>query len=99
VKAHNALYWYEISVLHELAKQQYIYFGFEHTTNCIQQLTIKVNRMDIEIIQSYLVNVVNPDIEKDQKRYTCLTGIYSSPSPFSLSFFHNLYYKFQYKFF
>jgi hypothetical protein len=33
--AHNGLYWYEIPVLRELAKQQYMYFGFKHATDCI----------------------------------------------------------------
>jgi hypothetical protein len=76
-KAHNVLYRYEILVLPELPKQQFIYFGFKHATDCIQQLTVKVNGMDIETtmkdkypIQYYLVNVVKSHMEKDQKRDT-----------------------------
>jgi hypothetical protein len=76
-KAHNGLYWYEIFVLCEVADQQFIYFRFKHATDYIQQLMIKVNGMDIEStmedkypIQSYLVNVVKPHMEKDQKRDT-----------------------------
>jgi hypothetical protein len=34
-KGHNELYWYEIPILRELAKQQYMFFGFKHTTDCI----------------------------------------------------------------
>jgi hypothetical protein len=47
-------------------------FGFKHATDCIQQLTIKQNGLDIENtlqdkypMVSYLVNVVKPQIEKD----------------------------------
>jgi hypothetical protein len=75
--AHTTLHWYEIPVLRELAKQQYIFVGFKHATDCIQQLTVKVNGLDIETTMqdkypmiSYLVNVVKPQMEKDQKRDT-----------------------------
>jgi hypothetical protein len=54
-----------------------MFFGFKHATDCIQQLTVKQNGLDIETTMqdkyprvSYLVNVVKPNMEKDQKRDT-----------------------------
>jgi hypothetical protein len=54
-----------------------MFFGFKNSTDCIQQLTIKQNGLDIETtiqnkypMVSYIVNVVKPQMEKDQKRDT-----------------------------
>jgi hypothetical protein len=59
-KAHIVLYWYEIPVSRELAKQHYMYFRFKHAIDCIQQCTIQ-NKYPI---QSYLVSVVKPRVGK-----------------------------------
>jgi hypothetical protein len=52
-------------------------FGFKHATDCISQLTVRQNGLNIETsiqdkypMVSYLVNVVNPHMKKDQKRDT-----------------------------
>jgi hypothetical protein len=51
-----------------------MFFGFKHATDCISQLTVKQNGLDIKTsmqdkypMVNYIDNVAKPHMEKDQK--------------------------------
>jgi hypothetical protein len=68
-------HWYDIPIFQDLAKMQFIFFGFKSATDVISKLNVKYNNLDISDAitdkykyQSFYINVVKPKIEKENKK-------------------------------
>jgi hypothetical protein len=67
--------WIESPIYQDLAKMQFIFFGFKAATDVISKITVQWNSLDISDTttdkyqyQSFYINMVKPKLEKENKK-------------------------------